>query len=135
MLEALPAHFAELPAYPIVRQEPSGVCWSMPCKLVRGDVQQFVYLDVAVRWPCYGPRNADRELAPQQSWNLDPYELGYGVPIAGWPHLVHFRSRRADANAAPGDAGFYQEDGELLEAERTYREELPDVPGVVIVAR
>jgi hypothetical protein len=117
-----------LPAFPLLRQEPNGDVWAMPCKLLRSDVTGFAHLDVGVRWPgrWHGGHWSDGEL-----WNLDPWRLGVAVVLAGWPHLVHFRSARADAD---DQERFYSESpSQPFEPERDYRALIDEPPGAVIV--
>jgi len=86
--EALPMILEQLPGeqlfHPILRSEPDGTLWEMPSKLVSGAARRVSYLDTGVGFEGAG------------NWNLDPYRLGPGEVVPGWPSITHFRSARAD---------------------------------------
>ena len=98
----------DVPYYPIIRQEPDGRLWAMPCKLFRArdydsDITpRYVYLDTQLVFGLSG------------WWDLDPRELGRGVLLPGWPGIMHLRSHRADATLM--DDRFYSDDGVGLPA-------------------
>lgn len=85
---------ADVPAYPLLRQEVNGAIWALPSKLMRGDVQGYTYLDIGVQW--HG-----------EPWKLDAWVAGDGVILPGWPAMLHFGN---DRTSSVTDI-YYSEDG------------------------
>lgn len=91
--------------YPLIRVEPRGEVWEMPCKLFRCASPTYIYLDVGVR---FGSINV----------NLDPWHVGKRATVDGWPIVAHYGSPRA----ATDPEHFYSEKDPPPDFQLTYKD-------------
>lgn len=107
--DVLPLLLDRLPAdqlfYPLLRVEPHGEVWEMPCKLFRNAKPAYAYLDVGIRFG-------------SGLWNLDPWHVGKRPLVPGWPLVTHYASPRANRDPH----GFYSDEGDFANFPYSYRE-------------